>query len=124
MKSHYIFFKKLTMHFITLSNYCCACTVLCYCLITGYLLYRCVTLIKQMLLVIQSNVYLEQNSQVLAIEPAFSLTIEGSIHGIVLQKAWSFTFCKLFSSSYCLEFLHIKANDLKLDKIFFPYIKT
>lgn len=77
MKSHYIFFKKPTMHFITLSNYCCACTVLCYCPITGYLLYRCVTLIKQMQLVIQSNVYLEQNSQALAIDPDLSLMSEG-----------------------------------------------
>lgn len=65
------------MHFITLSNYCCACTVLCYCPITGYLLYRCVTLIKQMQLVIQSNVYLEQNSQALAIDPDLSLMSEG-----------------------------------------------
>lgn len=63
MKSHYIFFKKSTMHFITLSNYCCTCTVLCYWPTTGYLLHRCATLIKQIRLTTQSDVYLGQNGQ-------------------------------------------------------------
>lgn len=73
-----------------------------------------------MQLVIQSNVYLEQNSQALAIDPDLSLMSEGWIQGLVLQKDWSFSFHKLFNSSDCLEFLQIKANSLKPDKEFLP----
>lgn len=45
-----------------------------------------------MQLVIQSNVYLEQNSQALAIDPDLSLMSEGWIQGLVLQKKLVFQF--------------------------------
>lgn len=66
-----------------------------------------------MQLVIQSNVYLEQNFQVLAIDfeqPDFSLTSEGWIQGLLLQTDSPFSFYKCFSRGIAWNFFKSKLS--------------